>query len=90
MYPAKDVGPEEWEEIKDIVERRMNTGYPAAYRRRQRDTPDDHFTHREQLPHPFHRNTPHIRIGRIVIDKIIPEHPPPGFAQLHILFANAC
>jgi len=47
LYPTKNVGSEEWEEIENIIEKRMNTGYPAAYRWRQRHTPDDHFTCRE-------------------------------------------
>jgi len=71
------MGSEEWEEIKDGVKRRMNTGYPAAYRRRQCHTPDNHFTRREQFPNQFHRHTAHIRVGRIVIDEVIPEYPPP-------------
>jgi len=41
LYPAKNVGSEKWEEIKDIVERRMHTGYPTAYWWCQRHTPNN-------------------------------------------------
>ena len=75
------MGFEEWEKVKDGIERRVEAGDPAAEGRGQGDFPGVDLPVGEECPDALEGDAADVGVAGVDKNKIIPEDPASGFSQ---------
>ena len=74
LNPGEHVRPQPWTRIEDGYSDGCSRSDRASNRRRQRQPTHVHSARGEELAYARNRNAAHIRVARIVLREVVPEH----------------